>query len=566
MNKTEYKFFKVLFFLSFFVFGLFYEHMACIFGGIFGLFYVYLSVKKKHMSFYVNLESIGIILITLMYLITCIYGVDAGMGYMGFSKNIAILFFLCCTMQLEEQQREEMRKGIPVLGSVMTVIGLISYGIKPLYQFLFTADRLGGFFQYANVFALFCLIGIFLLADKKEEGIKWKLQIVQVIFLILGILLSGSRSIFFLMIGACIVLIVRKKEFRKSLLLIMVLVLIGAGVFVGISGNVQNVGRFLTVSLQSSTFLGRILYFKDGVKLLLKQPFGFGYLGYYFMEPSIQTGIYSVRYVHNDFLQMALDMGVLPAVFFIFLLVKNIFEKGKELRKRLLFLVMTIHFLMDFDLEFTSIWLLLILIMDIYQGKVINIAAGGKTAFYKILAGIVTVGNIYIGIAMIPRYVGYGDISVKLIPFYTEAKVEVLAKETDSAVAVQMAEELLEQNKYIAEAYDILAVTAYQSENYEKMAEYKKKSVELQKYNMEVYERYVIMLSQGISESSEQGDEEMAFYLMKKVAEVPEIIGKVEQETDSLAYQIRDLPDFEMKDEVTNYIEQVEEIVRSYEE
>ena len=122
------------------------------------------------MNFYINLESIGIIIIVLMYLIASIYGVDAGMGYIGFGKNITTLFFLCIVMQLKEEQREKMLKSVSMIGSVMTVFGFVSYGIKPLYQVLFTAERLGGFFQYANVFGLFCLIGIILLVDKKQEG------------------------------------------------------------------------------------------------------------------------------------------------------------------------------------------------------------------------------------------------------------------------------------------------------------------------------------------------------------------------------------------------------------
>ena len=315
MSKTEYRFFTLLFFLSFFAFGLFYEYIACIFGGILGAFLVYLSMKKKHMRFYVNMESLSINIIVIMYLVTCIYGVDAGMGYIGFSKNVTIFFFLCIAMQLNKEQREEMLEKIPVIGFIMTVIGLISYGIEPLHRFLFIADRMGGLFQYPNVFGVFCLVGVILLLDRKRTGKERNIQGVQLIFLMLGIFLSGSRSVFLLMLGVCVVLTVRRKDMRKPLLTILVLML--TGIYVGITGNVQNIGRFLTTSLQSSTFLGRILYAKDGVRLLLQHPFGLGYLGYYFIEPSIQRGVYSVRYIHNDFLQMALDIGILLTLFFI---------------------------------------------------------------------------------------------------------------------------------------------------------------------------------------------------------------------------------------------------------
>lgn len=564
MSKTEYTFFKVLFFLSFFAFGLFYEYIGCIFGGILGIFFVYLSMKKKHMSFYINMESLSISIIVVMYLITCIYGVDAGMGYIGFSKNAAIFFFFCNAMQLSQEQRKEMLNAIPMIGSIMTVIGVVSYGIEPLHQFLFIADRMGGFFQYPNVFAVFCLVGMILLLDRKHIGKEGSIQGVQLIFLMLGIFLSGSRSVFLLMLGVCVVLTVRRKNMRKPLLTILVLMLAGIGIYVGITGNVQNIGRFLTTSLQSSTFLGRILYAKDGMRLLCQNPFGLGYLGYYFMEPAIQRAVYSVRYIHNDFLQMALDIGILPTLFFLWILMRNIFGREKEFRSRLLLAVLALHCLVDFDLEFTSIWLIIILTFDMYRGREINIAAGGKTAFYKITAGIVAILEIYLGIFMIPRYAGYEYITVKFLPFYTEAKAEILTKETDSAKAENMAKELLKQNKYISGAYDVLAVKAYLEEDYRTMADYKEKSIELQKYNIESYERYVIMLSQGISKAGEQGDGETVLYLMEKVVGVPEKIAEVEQKTEKIAYEIRDLPDFQLGEEIADYIDQVEEIVDSY--
>ncbi len=38
----------------------------------------------------------------------------------------------------------------------------------------------------------------------------------------------------------------------------------------------------------------------------------------------------------------------------------------------------------------------------------------------------------------------------------------------------------------------------------------------------------------------------------------------VEEATDDIAYQIRDIPDFELDDEVSDYIEQVRNILGKY--
>ena len=566
MTKREYQFFKILFITSFFAFGLFYEYIACVFCGIAGLFYFVMAMQKKKMVFYLNPESVILCIIVMMYLITCIYGVDAGMSLIGFFKILTIFFFMCCVMQLTEQERDSMLMLIPISGCVMTVSGVLAYIIEPIrsffYNFFYTAGRLGGFFQYANIFALFCLVGVILVLEQEQEISLKKQRVVQALILCIGILLSGSRTVFLLLAVVCITLAVRRKELRLPITALLAVMVGGAVVYAAITGNVQNVGRFLTTSIHSSTFLGRFLYVKDGIRLLSHQPFGLGYLGYYFMEPKIQTGVYSVRYIHNDFLQMALDIGILPCILFLWIIGRNVFGKGKDFKNRLILAVLSLHCLVDFDLEFTSMWFLLILLLDMYQGKELNIAAGGKTAFYKILAGLASVAGIYMGIAMLPRYVGNADLTVRFLPFYTEEKTEQLFKETDSGGAEEKAKSVWKQNPYIAEAYDILAVTAYQRGDFLQMADYKKKSLELQKYNMDAYERYVMLLSQAVSAANKRGDMDTMKQLLEEAASVPEVLKKVEKETDPIAYQIRDIPDFELDRKVSDYIEQVKTLLK----
>ena len=70
-----------------------------------------------------------------------------------------------------------------------------------------------------------------------------------------------------------------------------------------ITGSYQNMGRYLTIFTHNSTLWGRILYQIDGLKMLLKRPAGLGYMGYYFLQPSVQSAAYTTKFVHNDFLQ-----------------------------------------------------------------------------------------------------------------------------------------------------------------------------------------------------------------------------------------------------------------------
>lgn len=560
LKKRRYQILEIIVVGSFFAFGLFYEYLACIFGGILGIWLLWEINVQKRLKFYFSYKSLIIIMIVLCYLIAALYGVDIGMGSIGFFKNLTIMIFLCCVMQLDGQQRNKLMEIVPLIGCGMVLCGIVSYAIKPLYDFFFTAERFGGFFQYANVFAIFCLSGIIILTCRWKSGTSKLFYTMEGILLLVGILLSGSRTVFVLTVISFGVLIFYNKNLRMPLIVILAVIVLGAAIYAVLTGNVQSMGRFLTISTNSSTFCGRILYAKDGIRLLAKHPFGLGYLGYYFMESSIQTGVYSIRYIHNDFLQMALDIGIIPVVFFVVLLITGIISKRNSFENRLILFVVSLHMLMDFDLEFTCIWFLIILCLDIFDEKNMIILENKKRIYWKVIVGVIAAIEIYIGGAMFPRYLGDGEISAAFLPFYTEAQKEILMKETESDKAKGLAEQLLKQNKYVTEAYDVLAAVSYQNEDYIKMSDYKRKSVEIQKYNKEAYEKYVVLLSAAIEKADQRGNMTVLEKLLEDVLFVKKRISIVERETDELAYKIKDIPDFTLHENVENYILQVEEI------
>lgn len=465
-----------------------------------------MSLRKKYLKFYYNTGSVGIVVITICYLLVGLYGIDAGSSFIGGIRLLGVLFFMFCAMQMSLSQKNAVLEQTAIAGSIMVMIGIAAVFIPPAKSFFYTARRLGGFFQYANVFALFCLLGIIVIGEGELQIIKRPFEIIHMVNLMLGIFLSGSRTVLLLLLPICIIQGIRNKKMGKYYLILMSGMLSVAIVYAVVSGDFQNVGRFLTVSFTSSTFLGRILYIKDGLRILRSHPFGLGYMGYYFLESMCQTGVYTIRYVHNDILQLALDIGIFPAVLLIVILIRNIFGKGSTGKTRLMVSAISVHCLMDFDLEFISIWMLLVLTLDIYKGREINISAGGYRAFYKWLAGFVSVGSVYMGVAMLPYYICGAGLSVKLLPFYTEARVRYLEELTDPEEAWELAEDILSQNEYIPTAYDVLSAVSYSRGEFLPMAEYKRQSVLLQKYNIEVYERYLLLLGHAITQADSQGD------------------------------------------------------------
>ena len=91
-----------------------------------------------------------------------------------------------------------------------------------------------------------------------------------------------------------------RKRLRIPLMLLLAACVAAALLFVAITGNQDTIGRFLTISLESSTLMGRLLYYRDVLPVILKHPFGLGYMGYYYAQGGFQTGVYATKFVHNE--------------------------------------------------------------------------------------------------------------------------------------------------------------------------------------------------------------------------------------------------------------------------
>lgn len=546
---------QMLFLAGFFFAGLFHEYASCIFAGLLFVFFSAGSFKKG-MRIFVGAESVLIFAAVLMYALTAFWGVDSGMSAVGAAKMTGVLAFALILMQLEEPQRERLFFCIPAAGAAMTLIGAAALPFPALREFFWTdSRRLGGFFQYPNVFALFCLLGFLILAERQRKGS------VCMLLLLAGILLSGSRSVFFLTAGAVFFAAVFDKGNRKKMAALFLLCVVFAAGYVAVSGRTQNIGRFFTASFSASTLLGRLIYAQDAFRLLLRHPFGLGYLGYYYMEPEIQTAVYSVRFVHNDILQLALDIGILPCLFFVFVFLKNIISKRNSFYRRLMLAVMGAHLLLDFDLEFMSLWYALVLLLHPVRGKEWVILSENRKKAVRGAALAFAFVCVYFGAAMLPRYFGNPKLSFTLMPFYTEAGKEAAAKEEDMDAAVRMADKLTAQNAYIAEAFDIKAAEACQKQRYGKLISFKKRSLALQKYDMGAYRRYIALLGRALQDAANTGEEEAVMEILSAIAETEDILETVKAQTNPLAYRTRDVPEFSLDSETADYIAQVKGIL-----
>lgn len=540
----------LLFFLSIISCGLFHEFVSALFSVLLFAAIIYDIFKNKKLILRVNRTGISVFIITAAYLICSVWAIDSGMAILGFVKFLPLPLFYVSFMQNPEE-KEKLFKYLPAFAAITTTVSAVFMQIPVIKGYFSVAGRLSGFFQYSNTFALFLLVCLIFAVTEKTPFKKTDFLYIAII--IGGILYSGSRTVMLLTVLSLAVLLVflPQKRIKIAVISIFAAMAAAAVIYAVISGNFDTVGRFLKTSFTESTFLGRLLYYKDGLRVIAKHPFGLGYLGYYFCEQSIQTGFYSVRYIHNDFLQLMLDVGWLPAAGFIYVILRSFFSRGSGLRKRLLIFVIAAHASFDFDLQFVSVFVLFVLILDDKSGKVIEIKSIARTTVIIAFAAIL---QLYFGIVLLFSYLELNTLALRLYPYNTEVRTKLLTEEINNEKMNEMADRILEQNEYVSIAYSAKARYAYSVGDFGKVISYKKDVFKYAPYQIEEYNEYCRMLIIGIQLYEQNGDIDSAEYCKNELLEVPEILKSVEKKTDELAFRLTDKPQLTLDDEILNYI------------
>lgn len=549
-EEKDIKIFKIIIALFPFIIGLFYEFSSYFSGMILTFFLVYIIIKNKQIRFFMNFSFISIIMVNILYFTSIFYSIDKGMSFIGFLKFLPTIIFIIILMQFEKEKIEELLKFIPTSGVFMIFICILCKPIKGLEEFFYMNKRLGGFFQYSNTCALFFLMGVIVIAYNEN---LCKKDYIQLIILLLGILLTGSRSVFIFTLLSFLIIAISNKKVRKGLIIIFSLLILVTLIYVFISKDYSALGRFLTISVNSSTLLGRLLYYKDGLKLILEKPFGLGYMGYFYMEPKIQTGVYIIRYIHNDFLQLALDAGILASIFVLASMAISFFSKNTSKVKRHLILIIFLGGVVDFNFQFLIIPFILIMTLNIHTGneviierKYINIIN------FSLIALSITF--MYFSIAFFMTYINKDEIAVKMFSGNTESKTILLAEAKSPEEADKLADELIKQNKMSYLAYDAKALVATVNKDFKSMVYYKEKNLEIRKYWVSEYEDYASLLKRAISYYDKQNDEINKKKYIKKIKEVPKMLEAQKEKTSSLGFKINDKPIFELSEETQNYI------------
>ena len=518
----------LLAFASIFFAGGFFEYVS---GGIclvLVCFFVCYLIGKNKIKLAIDINFLAIIVLVFSYLIVALWAVDSGVAVAGFFKFVPVLLFYVLLCNIEDKEKYIL--WLPDAGVLMVLLSFIMMQFNSMSHLVSVGGRMSGSFQYPNTFALFLLICVIVAVYSDEKD-----RLLQVVILLFGIYKSGSLTVYILTAAACVLLFIIKKDDRKLIGLGMVVAVLGVVIFIA-TGLLD-----LDMALKSSTFTGRLLYYKDALPVIVSHPFGLGYYGYFFVQPGIQTGVYSVLNVHNELLQLMLDVGVVPAVFFYGVIIRQLVIKEQSARNKLVILFVTLHTMLDYDFQFLAILFMVIMFMNTKKPRELKITKFTKVGLIIVFCLVGCGATVY---GLSNWYFMKGDYSkaCKVWNNNTRAQIQQLYVSDDMNECEEIARDIISRNEYIPVTYSVLADSCYVDGDVEGYIKHKTRAIELAPYDYLLYLDYLDGLYKACESYITIGELESAQICLDRMKYVKTILNKVQSKTSELAWKIQDKP------------------------
>lgn len=459
------------------------------FGLIQGIILIGLRSDKKIIIRFDGFRIFYILIIVSAFLST-LRAVDIGMHLLGLLKIAVPYLFILNYDSFKthfDAHKLDIDKEIVTAsilsGAIQTLFIIVAMAILPsehvLVQYFVQENRIGGFFQYANTYGIYLFI-LFVFTQRYIAHPVFK-SVLTFLF-ICGLYLSQSRGVILLAIIYTVILFVYKmKGNRRNGMIFMLVVImscIAGQILLASTTLAFDLSRNRSFDARASEWLTRLLYYKDGLKMLVVNPLGYGHMGYYYAQRSYQTGsAYLVKYIHSSILQMGIDYGVLAmlsiAAFGFYEILNSALKLGSNLKWRfnslkkstankrfikdsnsdliprwifrLGMVLAFVHTWIDFDMEFISIVLMLIIaFISVEKARPLHRKSSDRSIledaesdgirslhlFIHRASMFMFVGIMacycYFGIVTFLEYSEHSDIAYSMYPLYTQAADDIL--------------------------------------------------------------------------------------------------------------------------------------------
>ena len=165
-----------------------------------------------------------------------------------------------------------------------------------------------------------------------------------------------------------------------------------------------------------------------------------------------------------------------------------------------------LHTLLDFNLQFVTVFLLLMTLMDFKEGKQKSV----KINFPAYCAGsaLFAACCLYMGISLMLSSLGFISASYKMNPTNTQNAIYLMYEQTDIEKAYDYAKEILSRNKSERHSYEYAANYAYSKGDISSYIYNKNKAFELNRYAYNTAIEYCNKLIPCLEKYKMAGDNE----------------------------------------------------------
>ena len=341
---------------------------------------------------------LSFLVLAMHYFISALIHNFSAADYSPILQIFVYVLFCLLLWGLEDEKGEHLIDGILIAAILTAYISLLSYvGLLPI-KGMIVKGRMQGVMQYANATAVFLSMGLLLINKNPKKFYKYKpallmgLQLTMsmggILAFLFGLVLysfSQKKKLIFLL-GEAIEFIISASFSALIYISIFIFKVKLLGIFMAIMGcclgliwdkirtylkgrkrvyiPIISLGILETLGLlfyrgleAAATFEERMIHSKDGIRVLMKHPlFGLG-PGRWALEKENWQGIkyYSAKLIHNSYMQISVDAGIITLLCIILLIYIWIRKKNKQSWEYSSLGCLLLHSLIDCSLYFTGI-------------------------------------------------------------------------------------------------------------------------------------------------------------------------------------------------------------------
>ena len=184
----------------------------------------------------------------------------------------------------------------------------------------------------------------------------------------------------------------------------------------------------------------------------------------------------------------------------------------------------------DYDTEFLAIWIIILTILHLENGKKIVIGCNCIT----VVSALLSLLCLWMGAGELLYYTENTDSCLKVTPFHTNAMIYTLSQTDNPEDQSILADEILEKNHYSSIAWTAKANEAFRRADMEECVRFQEKAILCDKYNIRRYCDYIDKLYVALQIYQREGNVEAETYCRNKMMTVHDLMQQVHESTDSM--------------------------------